>query len=152
MITSSGPFSLAPGQETTIDFAYVFTWDSTAPNGLTTSIARNIADLQRIKYWFDTDSFPSCLLLNVGVDELEEGNFDFNIFPNPAHDKLCIQFSAQHKADPERFFEVIDLFGRKISSGNLKRNYIDISKLNDGMYFLRLKQKDKVHSRKFIKD
>jgi hypothetical protein len=65
-IMSSGPFSLASGDTATLDFAYIFTWDSLNPNGLNTSIARNQADLDRVQYWFDNDNFPSCEVYTTG--------------------------------------------------------------------------------------
>ncbi|HKR06228.1 MAG TPA: T9SS type A sorting domain-containing protein [Bacteroidia bacterium] len=150
MLLSSGPFSLAPGQETTIDFAYVFTWDSTAANGLTTSIARNIADLQRIKHWFDIDSFPSCLILNVGVNQMEEKNNSLNIYPNPANDKLYVESSSNGVS--ESFYEVIDLPGRILMNEKSKSNFIDIRQLPKGLYILQWHNGDKTYRKKFVKE
>jgi hypothetical protein len=145
---SSGPFSLAPGQETTIDFAYVFTWDSTAANGLTTSIARNIADLQRIKHWFDMDSFPSCLPLNVGVTQMEVENNFINVYPNPAHDKLYVKLPIPQTGS---FYKVTDLFGRTILNGKLRANYIDIKTFSDGVYILEIRNSGETYRKKFVK-
>lgn len=150
-IMSSGPFSLASGAETTIDFAYVFTWDSLSPNGLNSSIARNIADLQRVKYWFDIDSFPSCLLLNVGVEEGETDGFEFAVFPNPAHDKLYVQLDEKNR-HAENYFQVIDLAGRISLQGKLRKEFIDISSLENGFYFLNLNSEGKTAFRKFVKN
>jgi hypothetical protein len=150
-IMSSGPFSLTPGQETTIDFAYVFTWDSTAANGLTTSIARNIADLQRIKQWFDTDSFPSCLVLNVGTNQIEKQNSTLNIQPNPAHDKLYIRLSSPITSPNGNTYDVIDLMGKTIVNDKLKANVIDIRQLPEGLYILQIYNGDKIFRTKFVK-
>ncbi|MEP7168409.1 MAG: T9SS type A sorting domain-containing protein, partial [Bacteroidota bacterium] len=148
---SSGPFSLAPGQETTIDFAYVFTWDSTAANGLTTSIAKNISGLQKIKHWFDTDSFPSCLLLNVGTNQIEKENTSFNIQPNPAHDKLYVQLFHPDFIGRKSFYDVIDLFGRTILTGKLNSDNINIRQLPEGLYILQIQSGEKFYRKKFVK-
>jgi hypothetical protein len=149
-VMSSGPFSLAPGQETTIDFAYVFTWDSTAANGFTTSTAKNIAGLQKIKQWFDTDSFPSCLLLNVGINQIN-GNNLLTIQPNPAHDKLYIQLSAPITSANGNTYDVIDLMGKTIINDKLKAKVIDIRQLPEGLYILKIHNGDKIFRKKFVK-
>jgi hypothetical protein len=155
IVVSSGPFSLAVGQETTIDFAYVFTWDSTAANGLTTSIARNIADLQRIKHWFDTDSFPSCLLLNVGTNQIEEGNNLLTIQPNPAHDRLIVS-GYRFEVGEKIKLNIFDLIGREIGLKPETRNLqpettIDVLQLTEGLYVLELSVGEKIYRKKFVK-
>jgi hypothetical protein len=149
MLVNTGPFSLAAGEETSIDFAYVWTRDSTAPNGLTTSIARNIADLQRVKNWFDTDSFPSCLLLNVGTNEIQKENNFFSVHPNPALDKLYIEFSSAKLS--ESSYDVVDMLGRTFMTGNLKSNFINIVRLPEGLYVLRINTGEKAFRQKFVK-
>jgi len=148
---SSGPFSLAAGQETTIDFAYVFTWDSLAPNGCSTSIARNISDIQRIKHWFDIDSFPSCLPLNVGTNQLENENVAFNIRPNPAHDKLFVQLSVPLKPGNESYYEIIDLVGKTITYKKMMSNFIDVKQLPVGLYILQFHNGENIYRKKFVK-
>lgn len=87
-VMSAGKFTIAPGEERTIDFAYVFTWDSTAPNGLTTSIAKNTADLIKVRNWFNTNNFPSCF--NVGVNEIKKED-KIIVYPNPATTILLLK-------------------------------------------------------------
>ncbi|MEO5571260.1 MAG: T9SS type A sorting domain-containing protein, partial [Bacteroidia bacterium] len=129
---------------------YVFTWDSLAPNGLTTSIARNSADLQRVKHWFDTDSFPSCLLLNVGTNQIEKENNFFNVYPNPAHDKLYVQLAATSK-QLESYYEVLDLFGRIVFTGKLNSDFIDLKNFPGGIYILQMHEGETVLRKKFVK-
>ncbi len=57
-VISSGPFTLLPGETTSIDYAYVFTREPRYPNGSQTSVQKNRDDVLKIKHWFDTDSFP----------------------------------------------------------------------------------------------
>ncbi|MBL0054404.1 MAG: hypothetical protein IPP29_24435 [Bacteroidetes bacterium] len=44
---SSGPFNLPAHSEQTFEYAIVYTREPNAPNGLHTSVARNIADVQK---------------------------------------------------------------------------------------------------------
>lgn len=145
-LVSSGPFHLAPGETKSIDFAYVFTWDSTAANGLTTSIARNTADLQRVKYWFDNNNYPSCL--NTSVQNIEVKNADVTIFPNPADDYLNVVYTGNSNAR----IEIYDITGRYISSKEIKsRDKINIRSSLPGLYVAKVKIGDVVVSKKFIK-
>ena len=61
-VLSSGKFTIAPGEERTIDFAYVWTRDTSAPNGLTTSIAKNTADLTKVRQWFNANKSQVVLM------------------------------------------------------------------------------------------
>ncbi|MFI5220181.1 MAG: T9SS type A sorting domain-containing protein [Bacteroidia bacterium] len=157
-VMSSGPFSLTAGEETSIDFAYVFTRDSTAPNGLTTSIAHNTADLQRVKYWFDTDSFPSCLLLNVAINEQPEENLSFNIYPNPVESNLSVVFSKL-SVDEKSEIKILDIMGRDVLKSEIQSRdigtkseiKINVSSLLRGVYILQLKAGDKIYRKKFVK-
>ncbi len=145
-VVSSGPFHLAPGETKSIDFAYVFTWDSTAANGLTTSIARNTADLQRVKYWFDNNNYPSCL--NTSVQNIATENTDVTIFPNPADDLLNIIFSGNTIA----LLEIYDITGRYITSKEIKsHDKINIHSLAPGLYVAKLKLNEGAVSKKFIR-
>lgn len=155
-VESSGPFSIAPGAETIIDFAYVFTWDSTAPNGLTTSIARNISDLQRIKYWFDTDSFPSCLLLNVGVEESVENNMQLAVFPNPVSTELIVNcYSLTGKEIQKMEIKIFDIIGTEVLQSSIfnfqSSIKLNVKNLSSGLYILQLKAGENIYRKKFVK-
>ena len=145
---SSGPFTLAAGGETTIDFAYVFTRDTTGPNGLTTSVARNKTDLQRVQDWFDNNNFPSCLVLNPGVEEAPENDLQFILLPNPATDVVYIKTD---KKFIHAHYIIYDISGRAILSGDLKKKTVSIENLESGMYLLMITDDGISSTKKFIK-
>jgi type IX secretion system substrate protein len=149
-LLSSGPFTLAPGQETSVDWALVFSWDSTAVNGLTTSIARNVQDVTKIKYWYDNNINPSCWTVNVGFSGEHSENNSFEIFPNPVHDKLYFEFMPESHADYK--FEINDLLGRTLIAGNAKEKVIPVHLLSNGVYLLQIKNGNKIYRQKFVKD
>lgn len=145
-VASSGPFHLAPGETKSIDFAYVFTWDSTAANGLNTSIARNTADLQRVKYWFDNNSYPSCL--STSVQDITPATFDLIVYPNPANDYLHIKYNRKEKAT----IEIIDVTGRSILSKKITSNdKVNILSITSGIYMVKVSIGYETVTKKLVK-
>ena len=148
-VLGSGPVSLPAGGEISIDFAYVFTWDSLSPNGVATSIARNTQDVQRVHSWFDNDNFPSCLVYSVGEEELQNENQQLKIYPNPTTDIVYFDVKSVGKND---VVEVRDITGRLVlTRQNGYDSKIDVSQLRDGLYTLRLIRKNSVFTGKFLK-
>ncbi len=67
-----------------------------------------------------------------------------SIFPNPAKEKLFVNTDVDE-------IEIIDVFGKiieKLDDSNL--NFIDISNLNAGMYFVKLKKENEIYLKKLI--
>ncbi len=147
-IMSSGPVSLNAGDTVTIDFAYVFTWDSLNPNGLTTSIARNIADLQRVQRWFDNDNFPSCVNYSVGISEVNKQDL-ISIFPNPASSELYV--IVENEDIPFFKYSINNVLGAEIKSDFLYSNKINIELLTPGIYILKLENTKNKYFVKFVK-
>jgi len=78
----------------------------------------------------------------VGINELNKNNFEFLVYPNPANDNLIISCNNGVSMD---YYEIIDISGKisateKISSINFS---INIQQLNQGIYALRLFDKNK---------
>jgi hypothetical protein len=146
-IMSSGPVSFASGGELTLDFAYVYTRDSLNANGLATSVARNIADVQRIKYWFDNDNFPSCEVYSVGVEE--QTSYTINLFPNPANDFISVNQNLS--LTQNLYYEITDVSGRVIIKNKFKNSRLDVSKLTSGFYIFRLFNGTNSAAAKFVK-
>jgi Secretion system C-terminal sorting domain len=62
----------------------------------------------------------------------------FSVYPNPANDRLNL---VSDRFDTEGSFEIYDLAGRLVLSGKSNANQLDISRLNTGLYQLRLLDK-----------
>ncbi len=134
-IIGSGPVSLPAGGEIALDFAYVFTRDSLNPNGLTTSVARNKADLERIHQWFNSGTFPSCLNYQVGGTEIKNSTGDLRIFPNPARDAVFVDTGIPNLMQR---LELFDLTGRLLFSRECSgRCELDVRYLQPGAYLVK---------------
>ncbi len=147
-VASSGPVSLEAGGELNIDFAYVFTRDTTAPNGFTTSIARNIADVQRVRNWFDNDNFPSCLVYSVGNAEIKN-SYALQLYPNPVSSQLFIEMPWLYDSAE---IQITDSRGTMVMSGKYKTGTaVNVSRLENGIYFIRLITDLQTFTGRFVK-
>jgi hypothetical protein len=80
-------------------------------------------------------------------------NSNFTLFPNPASDVLSIKCIESQSLKTE----IIDLSGKLIYSKDYSSVYeneiieIPIHNLTEGLYFIRLREKDQISTHKFIK-
>lgn len=148
IIMPSGPFSLASKDTAVIDFAIVWSRDTSLQYFSPAYFDNNLKDNLKIKQWFLQDSFPSCLPLNVAVEEENQiRKNELTLYPNPASDILFISYKPQTK-NPK--FEIIDVTGRKILT--TKQTQIDVSKLPQGLYLLKVQDGELIFSKRFIKE
>lgn len=76
---------------------------------------------------------------------------NISIYPNPANDKLFINFNSDHLSEKINY-SIIDLYGRIIlENKNISSEYIDISRLKEGVYFIRITDEKQASTNKFIK-
>ena len=78
-----------------------------------------------------------------GVEEISSS---FCIYPNPVNDVLYINAETEIEE-----VSVYDVYGRQQSTVNGQQSTIDVSRLNTGIYFVRIKTNDEVVTRRFIK-
>ena len=76
---------------------------------------------------------------------------DFNVYPNPVKDRLYIETSTQIQS-----IEVYDIYGRVQNLRNSEtqklRNSIDVSNLNSGIYFVKVKTEEGNIVKRIVKD
>ena len=71
----------------------------------------------------------------------------FKLYPNPVtHGKVYISTA---KNEPKKIF-IFDLFGTQVLQTTLLGKELNLSKLDAGMYVIRVIEKDKVATRKLI--
>lgn len=84
-------------------------------------------------------SFSTCYQLNTTSVQGIKKVADFNIIPNPASDKISIDINF---ASENTKIEIIDITGKTAITHQLKNksytDYIDISDLKKGLYFVKL--------------
>lgn len=72
---------------------------------------------------------------------LTENEKSFSIYPNPVKEKLTISIKAST-------YDLFDLTGKKIATGTVDNNTIDMQDVNSGVYILKL---DGVASKRIVK-
>ena len=80
-----------------------------------------------------------------GIDGVEELT-SFRIYPNPVNDRLYIKAEVEIEE-----VVVYDIYGRQQSTVNSQQSIVDVSELNSGIYFVRIKTVDEVVTKRFIK-
>ncbi len=63
----------------------------------------------------------------------EEGSLEPAFYPNPVRNRLYIGSMHQENA-----YEIMDLEGRSVMTGTIRAEGIDVSRLNSGMFFLKI--------------
>ena len=139
-IGSTGPFTFSPGDEQTIDLAFVY---SGSP-----SFAINANHLQTISAYFN-DSITDCLAgeFVIPVQELNEPSA-LSIYPNPVHSLLHVKHGHPFRSAR---WTVLNSLGEELKSGIYQGN-IDASDLSNGMYILRFENDRTVYTTRFIKE
>lgn len=93
----------------------------------------------------------SWLSMAAYIEESNDKSFAFEVYPNPNEGQFLIKLPENMK---QASFEIIDQIGRVIDKRQINGNYssaIDISNYNSGVYFLRVKEGDRIGERKIIK-
>ena len=83
---------------------------------------------------------------NLSIEELKSNEL-FKIFPNPTRNKLSIKNTRELIIDEINIFNQL---GERIHSINAPGNYIDISILNKGVYFVEIKSSHNIYRQKLI--
>ncbi|MBI4930592.1 MAG: right-handed parallel beta-helix repeat-containing protein [Bacteroidetes bacterium] len=97
---------------------------------------------------YNTSQFSNIMGTDISTVPFLESNYvDIYISPNPSSDFILINYKAKTS---HAQFEIIDVIGRKILS--TKQTQIDISKLPQGLYLLKVRDGDLIFSKRFLKD
>ncbi|MCE9540380.1 MAG: T9SS type A sorting domain-containing protein [Bacteroidetes bacterium] len=88
----------------------------------------------------------------AGIDSPDSKNKNaISVYPNPANDKLYINLNSDNGSE-KISYSIIDLYGRAVLENKFDRaEYIDISSLAEGVYFIRIVDGIQVSTNKFIK-
>lgn len=86
--------------------------------------------------------------LGSGIAEYQQQHF--KIFPNPSADKIQLDLAELKDI---RSIELVDIHGKQldVKAVDLNTQFIDVSGLSRGMYFIRVKTKNSVVTEKFDK-
>jgi hypothetical protein len=149
-VASSGPFSLPSKGMTEVEYAYVWSVDSTAPNQNIGAITKLISDVQKVRSFYTSPS-SNCLL--TIITNLNENilNSVINIYPNPASTILNIRSeTAMNKTQ----IKISDVLGKSLletKPGDLYNSSINIESLPSGVYFITITIENNSLVKKFVK-
>lgn len=96
---------------------------------------------------FDLDAIGVIHIATTGLEEQQ--SFIKQVYPNPSNDVLNIQLVENEYRGA--YFEVVNSFGVSVLSGSFT-NQLDISMLQQGMYYLRITFKGEQSTIKIIKN
>lgn len=110
---------------------------------------------------WNNSPFPGSLMMHpvfgiadyhLGVDTYAAKNKNaISVYPNPANDKLYINYFSANPSG-KISYSIFDLYGRIILENKIsKPEYIDISGIADGAYFIRIVDGIQISTNKFIK-
>ncbi len=105
--------------------------------------------------------FPGSLMMHpvfgvadfyAGIENnVSKNKTEVSVYPNPANDKLYIKSKSTDIIE-KGSYSIVDLYGRIILQNKFnKLEYIDISSLAEGVYFIRIADENQLSTVKFIK-
>jgi Secretion system C-terminal sorting domain len=148
-VGSVGPLSLRPGERVCLDIAFVHYKKS--GNDFVANRDDLLLEMDQIQQVWDSLQLGCFHSAIVGTDKLVEQPSSWSLFPNPAGDFLTLR----GKTTGPLQIEVFDNMGKEVERkiwADYQDQKIDVSHLNSGTYFLRIIEKEKVQTIRFIKD
>jgi len=142
-IAAMNGFTFNAGATQEITMAFIISRSS--QNGATASVNQLFADIPKVKHWFQTGRFPSCLdLSTVSVDETEAEN-QLLVYPNPSSDVLYVRDEKGGQAQ----LKLLNMQGSLLRESQLHAGeaIINLQDLPVGIYFLQslIGDKSQVH-------
>ncbi len=148
-IAASGPFNLGAKQMTEIEYAYVWSVDSSATSNVNlASMNKLLSDVSKVRSFY-AGTAPNCLL-SIDVKEEQLFSSPFTLFPNPGISVVTVK-----AYDVIKSIAVVDVAGRLIISNNeinKLNSEINIEDLSNGVYFVTVSGNGWKNTRKLIKN
>lgn len=147
-VMSSKRGAFKKGDTLDLAFAMVYSRDENHPNGYSTSYQRMIRDIQAVREWTSSQSFPSCGGPALVSQDIEP-SIPVKLYPNPGNQLLQISTETM---DALRF-EIYSLDGKLVKSGVLQagNGTIETNDLTPGIFLIRLSSDTLQWSGKWVK-
>ena len=155
MLVNMGKFTMQPGGMYELDYALVFTQDSVNCDTSTTCLlATATKDNQRVKRWFNSNTYPSCLNLNgVGIQKNAMPQLNLSLYPNPANTNVYVEFAGAQKNVTIEVFDMLGNIVQGLQYNELgKYAIIPVSVLQSGVYLVKIQTAEGTANKKFIKE
>jgi hypothetical protein len=102
--------------------------------------------------WGFTNVVSFTRTIGTGIDGITDASAAFTVFPNPATDRITLQCAPEKEMDK---VELMDVQGKIIqvqSFGSSTEKQIDISKLPEGIYFVKITSEKNTVYKKVVKN
>lgn len=135
VFVSGDEFTLPAGENRSMDVAFVYAGNIDSGNNLGALPAFQNR-IQAVQDYFDLNATP-CGNQIAGVENEGAAGTDVEIFPNPADDQIKIQFNNQYSGGSIALFTIEgkQMMTQMINNDN---EYVNVSSLPNGIYFIRL--------------
>ncbi len=143
IVASSGPFTFAPGDVQTIDYAYIFARESHDPDQDVLTTLRQYADEI---VGLECGELPQ---ITTGLNYGKAPKLDFQIFPNPSNGVFWVEIPESSGSIK---IEIYDTASRKVFSQENRNGQKQTIKadLAGGVYFIRVQADDRVGTKKLV--
>jgi hypothetical protein len=148
-VGSSGPYSLAPGQYITFDYAYITgdtIWDSCA------NVNNLLNNIWQVRSYFNNNHPQDGHDLALGIETENQDNItpQFNVYPNPTNSHIVF---TTNMGNTKFKLDILDINGRLIQSYNSSgtKKEMDVSGYINGVYILKISSAEQSSFVKFIK-
>lgn len=146
----SGPFTFAPGQTQEIELAFTV---GTATAGMPGTAVNNLIDA--ISHIREEIGAGNIIVPNdqLGFNKKDIKPFELKAYPVPADNILTVETTDCFQSSHAEYI-IYDLLGTVVMRGNITmqpRQSINISRLEDGFYVLKVQSRDAQGVCKFIK-
>jgi hypothetical protein len=150
-MAATGPFIFQPGAMKEFEVAYVFGRDySTIGAAAGVVVMKERIDSIKTKYAHGITSCSNNVSTGINTNALSKD--ELKLYPNPATDLLTIDLKNEK---PNRILEIYNTYGQLVLREKLGQSLsfkIEISNLPRGLYILKIKDRENMICRKFIKD
>jgi|GEM_PF-3301716 len=158
VLLSSGPFNFPAKSKIEWGYAIVFSQDtSMAVNTITQFNQRVQRDVRNIKYYDSKLNKPQCAptlsyAAAIGIQKNTESKLHVFIYPNPTNSTINIDLEENVKSATVC---LLDIAGRKMTESKITNNnhsQLDLSTFENGVYFVEVRENEKVFRTKLIKN
>jgi hypothetical protein len=150
-LISCGPFNLKADSMVSFDYAVVFTRDTNLVPNSQAFFMKNKSDNQKVVSWFEQHNAPSCTGFYLGIEDGQKQKPSLEVYPNPADNALSVNYTSGQGVFKISAYDITGKEVIALTQLSEGLHTLDISALTEGIYFLRVQDKDGISCKKFIK-
>jgi hypothetical protein len=154
IVMSCGPFNFAPAEQVNYTMAIVYSRDDNPVYTINNLYNRNQHDVSTIRQWYNNDNFPSCEPATAaGVNSLNNpSENELKLYPNPASSLLYIDYITDSRNATIEVYDMRGLLTTAMKADLSGKQSINTESLSKGLYVVKVNDKGKTVTKKFLKN